>query len=840
MRNLSILIFLISNSLWSLDLSKDVKMTLERVMTSEKALQLNFGGSGPAINLLSIDKKENFVVNHNQSYHLLDQSKFVVGGPALGDIGRTSISSSDNSVQMNGFTQAGSGSIPASVFLNSSESLSASQFFSSGQESLRNSAALRTIDKSLKADQYAQLTRDALDRFVPEDSVEKTKSSEDYSGIIAKKPSSLKKSSLDSGSIKVARSLPSFSPESYQSIKEAFPGIVLPPLSDSTAKSSDSGVDPTHSANDPVDHSPQGNHSKVEARSSNPESGNSSNTVSSHSIQDLPAQTRNSSESESLSEQKNTLSKPKGETDDAVAEFKSTKKENSDPATAPKKVEEVYAYHDKKDDLLFQTPKASPVISSPTKLDINEPIKSINVDPIKISPLGLGAGDIAKDAGLSLKFDPDSPLDPSNLLLTDTKKLFKSDTFSHDLLSIDEPLKIKGEGGEGITIKQPSLFASAGVSPISEKVATNIENPKDLPAQKAEPPRKDSSSNNCAVTSDKKTIVACNKHHCLNTIQNWNNTYRKGFEILNTNNEKFCYKLSSKSKFSVEDRWNQLQQVQESCSFVTGVASNDGGRYCISLKPQVDFTKEKLGPVFKEVSDIRKFLEDSLKFKVDPGDKSYKSLSADLGDKTYTSLIKDTNPHESNPLLSTQLNPGNPFEEPKKLGLGVAPPASSQHTGGLRLGVEPSLPKKDFSAAMKEISSIDPLHDLKKKLSKSIGCDLEAKNFQRKYQRFLVQFKKVSRYDGEGYCYNISSEKSSFNENDFKESFAKLQKSCEQVAEKALVNPKDIDRAYCLVLKKMSSLPLDLSTRNQYDLLSDVLNPQSAIEPDSTAPEANH
>jgi hypothetical protein len=222
MRLLTFVIFLIFYPSWSLslDLTKDVKKTLERFLTSEKALELNFGQSGPAINFLSLDKKENFVFNHNFNHHLKEGSKFSIEGVPVRESNGLLMKPSESLYPMNIDSKEGVASVPASVFLSSPDSVSASQLFSS----TGNSSTKGLSNSSLKAGQYAQLTRDALDKVTPEKFPEKNPPDGNSNLVIKDKPT------VGSGSLIASRGSSSLGEAFYKDIGESFPGI-LPPNS---------------------------------------------------------------------------------------------------------------------------------------------------------------------------------------------------------------------------------------------------------------------------------------------------------------------------------------------------------------------------------------------------------------------------------------------------------------------------------------------------------------------------------------------------------------------------------------------------------------------------------
>jgi hypothetical protein len=317
MRLLTFLIFLISYPSWSLslDLTKDVKRTLERFSTAGRALELNVGQSGPAINILSLDGKENFVFSRNLD-HSKGGSNFSIGGDSVQGASSPSMNPSESFYPINGGSKGGEASVPASVFLNSPSSVSASQLFSSTGNS---SASVVIKSGSLKAGQYAQLTKRALDNVTSEEALlAQTYSPDGNSDLVTKNKSTVGSGSVDSGSLIASRGSPSLGGAFYKNIGESFPEI-LPPDSKHDGKDSSQAVSRSDDLDVPGEKSHSAETPSPSTETKSPPSNPPPNP-SSHS----PGQT--------------------GETVTTPNESPETKPK-VEPKVEPTKTEQVFSYH---------------------------------------------------------------------------------------------------------------------------------------------------------------------------------------------------------------------------------------------------------------------------------------------------------------------------------------------------------------------------------------------------------------------------------------------------------------------------------------------------------------
>lgn len=794
MKRSVILAIVILRPIGAFELTDDVKLTLSRVLSSNDALRVNFGNYSPAITLMSLDKDKNFIVNEDQKYRLIDGKKYfhASSGDSMGKstksfsvLGDSFLGRSDTLALAK--EAPGRSGASSDVLSGSDDSLQKSnEIFLSGVDPSKMTFNKSLLNSNLKSSLYADLTKETLERNALEKaSTEATETLDEKSlnlGLVAKSPVGKKSVPQE-----FAQKKPLLDQALYNDIKSAFPEISLSPSGDMIAKESDasgaysaSGIDGSHlgKAESPnrgtqvaafeSEVVPATTPARPHQESSNPDLGNRESTVQAPVIRETKV-------SEPVALTQDVVSVDKGlakYAEPKVIEPKVIEPKVVEPkALEPKKAQEVYAYHDKTDDLLFGDNK---------KTALN-----------KSSP------SITSDSSFKLKLDAplfNSPLPEKKLSLLDD---------SHLKLSLDNPL----------TLKTPSL------------------------------------KHDLTADYEKKKIAKNKKDTCQNVINDWNGIYKKDFELEGSSgasNELFCYKPSENAEATITKSLmrERLKDIQVRCShIVKNFQVSSTKAFCLQMVSSAEINRDRLGSAYEEVKALYDQLSHSLALSVQTASKKDKDLNSPKDQKIVKSHSKD--------LLTKDLKSElTALDKPLKLSLDASSPLSTSslglggevssqpHQGGLSLGLGAQGPSSlapaegDLGAKINSVEALkDSMKSTIKTLNNSVQCDKESRDFQKKYQRFLVDSKKVDKDEGVAYCYNVSSVKSSFNEDAFKQGMFSLKKSCEHLADEVILNPKDIDRKYCIVLKNPSKLSNE--NKKEYWLLADSLFPKSASDQSS-------
>ncbi len=794
--NFLLLAIIASRPLGAFELTDNVQLTLSRVLSSEDALRMNFGNNAPAISLMSLDKDKNFILNQDQKYTLIDGKKY------FHNSGSDSLSMSPQGLGISS-VEGLSGADP---FFSGKESLGFNRstygMISGSEESLQKSNEIFVPssdpskmsfnnlmrDSSLKSSLFADLTRESLQKNAQENfSLDLNQNlDKSLSGIgLAKKGAASKKSNAQ----EFAQRNPPSDVALYNDIMSTFPGIVLSPSGAMLSKDADMAGASSASTTD-VAHVDKSGSSIPQTQVAVSESELVPSAAPAREQQSLTNQETPHKDpivkepvlSEVKSRESPVISQPVSpkapESSVASLPVQSAKAEEKTVEKAltktkdSKKSEEVYAYHDKTDDLLFS--------------------------------------DIRKTS------NPDKS---SASLLSDS-----------DLkLSIDTPLL---ETAHALPQKRVGLLDSSDFK-------LSIGDPVGLKPQKLE---KSFNSD-----SDKKKIAENKRDSCQNVINDWNNIYKKDVELVKSSDNSgrfFCYKPSPGTVISKAVIRSRLRDVQTRCShIVKSFEAFADKKLCLEMVAPADIDGDLLGAAFKDVKSLYDQLAHSLALSSQERPKDEKS-----SEPKHSKIISKK---EAKELLTKDLKSElTSLDKPLKLGLDTGSAvtnnslsldsphvASGSKQEGLSLGLgsqQSSMPLTSPAAGELEfkLKSADLLKESMankiETLNKSVQCDRESRDFQKKYQRFLVDSKKIDKDEGVAYCYNISSEKSAFNEAVFKQGMLSLQKSCDHLADNVIVNPDDIDRKYCIVLKNPSKLPSE--NKKEYWFLADSLFPKAASD----------
>ena len=341
---LLLIVFNSSLSWASFDLTKDVRLTLQNIATSEDALRLNFGNKEPAAALIDIANGEKFSIHSQAKAHSLGHKDYSLGSKDTAE----GILGSSRPGNLNSNQDSGSGSfvsgtsMPASFFIASGDSSSNSlQALSLGNDSSNVFSNQRLSGFNLKADRYAQLTSEGLEKSAQEKSslsdVDQINSYANLSKIKGLK-----------GPV-VASNLPKYN--SYSGMNTAFPNIVIPSSLDAGSKEAGSkGSDSAPETSSGSD----GNSSHAKADSQSPAKAVGSESTETSSSTPSSASHANTTHSTSTPSSEITSSNPAPRVEGESSSEKpavSAVSDSKHPTIEPKKTE-VYAYHDEGDKIL--------------------------------------------------------------------------------------------------------------------------------------------------------------------------------------------------------------------------------------------------------------------------------------------------------------------------------------------------------------------------------------------------------------------------------------------------------------------------------------------------------
>lgn len=443
--------------------------------------------------------------------------------------------------------------------------------------------------------------------------------------------------------------------------------------------------------------------------------------------------------------------------------------------------------------------REAPVVSQPVSPKAPEssvaslPIQSVKAEEEKVEKTLTKTKEVKKSEEVYSYHDKND-----DLLFKDIRNTSDSDKSTLSLLS-DSDLKL--------SIDAPLLDTFPEISQKKISLLDNSDfklslgDPVDLKPKKFE--------KNYISSFKKKEIAASKRDSCQNVINDWNNIYKKDVELVESSDNfgRFCYKPSEGANISNQLISRRLKDIQTRCShIVKSFEAFSDKKLCLEMVAPENINGD-LGAAFNDIKELYDQLSHSLALASHEQPKEEKS-----SEPKNTKIISKK---EAKELLTKDLKSElTSLDKPLKLGLDTNIPLTSPAAGEHELKFNPADLLKESMA-----NNI-------KTLNKSVQCDRESRDFQKKYQRFLVDSKKIDKDEGVAYCYNISSEKSAFNEAVFKQGIVSLQKSCEHLAEKVIVNPNDIDRKYCIVLKNPSKLPSE--NKKEYWFLADSLFPKTA------------
>jgi hypothetical protein len=264
----------------------------------------------------------------------------------------------------------------------------------------------------------------------------------------------------------------------------------------------------------------------------------------------------------------------------------------------------------------FQNPKKNTDSVAPQKLEINEPIKPITIEPIKSPAVSLES---------SFNFDTDGA--------------FKSES-----LSLAEPLKIKSDDGSGLTINktQPKLFAGShpmlGVDKNSPLYSSLIDQPGFKPL-----PQSGLATNLNAPETDKRKIANDKKINCQKALDEWIDFKRVGVGNVgfsDSNDGSYCFKSTSVSQNNLNAK---LGNLQKSCSHLIKISDGSSGqRTCLRLVSPDEVNTVNLGAAYDDVKRLYDNLELSLNIPPKPLAPSSSVISLDSKSKDL--LTKEFKP----------------------------------------------------------------------------------------------------------------------------------------------------------------------------------------------------
>lgn len=406
---LLLIVFNSSLSWASFDLTKDVSLTLQNVATSEDALRLNFGNKEPAAALIDIANDEKFSIHTQAKAHSLGHKDYSLGSKdtAEGMLG-SSRPGNLNSNQDSGSGSFVSGtSMPASFFIASGDSSSNSlQALSLGNDSSNFFSNQKLSGFNLKADRYAQLTSEGLEKSAQEKS---SLSDVDQSNSYA----NLNKIKGSNGYM-VASNLPKYN--SYSGMNTAFPSIAIPSSLDAGSKEAGSkGSDSAPETSSGSD----GNSSHAKADSQSPAKAVGSESTETSSSTPSSASHANTTHSTSTPSSEITSSNPAPRVEGESSSEKpavSAVSDSKHPTSEPKKTE-VYAYHDEGDKILDKS--LDKFTSSPTSVSRQQMFASMSISSVpssssSFSDKPLSIGDATPDTSGLLSLNPGGGLFQQN------------------------------------------------------------------------------------------------------------------------------------------------------------------------------------------------------------------------------------------------------------------------------------------------------------------------------------------------------------------------------------------------------------------------------------------
>ena len=803
-----LVVFNASLSWASFDLTKDVRLTLQNVATSEDALRLNFGNKEPAAALIDVGNGEKFSIHSQAKAHSLGHKDYSLGSKDTAE----GILGSSRSRNLNSNQDGGSGSfvsvtsMPASFFIASGDSSSNSpQTLLLGNNSSKVFYNQKLSGFNLKADRYAQLTSEGLEKSVQEKFLSDVDQNNSYANLSKVKGSK--------GSM-VASNLPKYN--SYSGMNAAFPSIVIPSSLDAGSKeagskgfdsvpetSSGSDGNPSHAKADSQSPAKAVGSERTETSSATPSSGSHANTTHSTST---PSSEITSS---------NPAPKIEGELDQAVKEFKVRNSEKTAllPTSEPKKTE-VYAYHDEGDKILDK-----PLINA-GKISLGNAALPPLSAPSLLSEKSLGLENATPDTGGLLSLNPGGGLFQQNAHpfpkavywaanegggYTGYDAQYKEVAFSLMEPVVFGKLKTKEEIQEG-----QKLFSSLKKPNTSGKLdlGSVVINTPSAPSLFSE-----TSLNIGDATASESLVPGFNLKVDPTVGAN-----KLGLEsaALNTSSASSLFR---NKPLSVRD--------------VTTGEGITSGKPSGTKSPDLDF---RMTPPAVKVAEEKTIAEEV----GSPGAVGQIGVAASSGSQDETPKSETVS---LNTPVALSLGSSKVAQENKglSLGLGAGPiglGGNSSLVASMSLNQDLNFPSKKLEASSLHYEKQD-LKKMDEHMNKKSRCDVARSRFKKYYQSHLTGSTKVDQSDGVAYCYNSSNVK------DAPEMLKDVQWRCSHLAQKVVVDPDFSNRKYCIVLKRKSDLTREKllgsyeAVHEEYRSLTDILYPQSAQEAPSSSSSHN-
>jgi hypothetical protein len=802
---LLLIVFNSSLSWASFDLTKDVRLTLQNVATSEDALRLNFGNKEPAAALIDVANGEKFSIHSQAKAHSLGHKDYSLGSKDTAE----GILGSSRSRNLNSNQDGGSGSfvsgtsMPASFFIASGDSSSNSpRALSLSNDSSKVFYNQKLSGFNLKADRYAQLTSEGLEKSVQEKFLSDVDQNNSYANL--SKIKGLK------GSM-VASNLPKYN--SYSGMNAAFPSIVIPSSLDAGSKEAGSkgfdSVPETSSGSD-------GNSSHAKADSQSPAKAVRSESTETSSATPSSGSHASPSHSTSTPSSEITSSNPAPKVEGESSSEKPAAPAVSDskrPTSEPKKTE-VYAYHDKGDEILDK-----PLINA-GKISLGNAALPSLPAPSLWSDKPLGIGDVTPDTSGLLSLNPGGGLFQQNANHFQKAVYWAANEsggytgydahYKEVAFSLMEPvvfgkLKTKEEIQEGqklftslkkpitpgkldlgsVAINTPSAPSLFGNKPLSIGDATTGESSVPGFNLKVDP----------TVGANKLGLesVALNAPSAPSLFRNQPLSIRdattgEGIAIGKPSGTKALgldFRITPPEVKAVEEKTHTEQAASPGAVSESGVAGSSGSQ-----------------------------------------DETPKNETVSLNTPAVLSIGGSA---------VTQENKG------LSLGLGAGPiglGGNSSLVASMSLNQDLNFPSKKLEANSLHYAKQDT-RKMDEHINKKSRCDVARSRFKKYYQSHLTSSTKVDQSDGVAYCYNSSNVK------DAPDMLKDVQWRCSHLAQKVVVDPDFSNRKYCIVLKRESDLTREKllgsyeAVHAEYKSLTDLLYPESAPEAPSASSTHN-
>lgn len=785
-----LLIVLNSSTSWaSFDLTKDVSLTLQNVATSEDALRLNFGNKEPAAALINIANGEKFSIHTQAKAHSLGHKDYSLGSKdtAEGMLG-SSRSGNLNSNQDSGSGSFVSGtSMPASFFIASGDTTSNSlQALLLGNDSSKVFYNQKLSGFNLKADRYAQLTVDGLEKSAQEKS---SLSDVDQNNSYA----NLSKIKGLKGSV-VASNLPKYN--SYIGMNTAFPSIVIPSSLDAGSKEAGSkGSDSAPEGSSGSD----GNHSgQAKADSQSPAKAVGSESTETSSATPSSASHASTTHSTSTPSSEITSSNPaprvEGESSSEKPAVSATN-ESKHPTSEPKKTE-VYAFHDKGDEILDK-----PLINA-GKLSLgNAALPSLSA-PSLLSDKPLSISDAAPETGglLSLNMSGGLFQDHSN---QPAKPLYWAANQSGGCTGYD------------------FHYNEVAFSPVCP-LMVSVLSPEEI--------RKRQELINKPITLGKLDLgsVVMNTPSAPSLFSN------KPLSIGDaTASESLVPDFTLKvdpivgAKLGLESAALNIPSAPSLFSnkplSIRDATTGEGitiGKPSETKSPNLDF---RLTPPAVRVGE-EKTHSDKVGSQGVVGESGVAGSSGSQNETPKSETVSLDTP------AALSLGSSEVTQENKGLSLGLgAGPIGLGGNAPLVASMSGSMPTNTPGVTLGASS----LHDNKEKVyeEKKVACDQLRVNFKNYYKENFFNAQKKQTEKGVQYCLNSNlASQSAFKK------MKDVQWSCSNIVKEAYILEQEKDKSYCVLLRERGDLkPENLGvifngTLEDYDMLADILYPQSARE----------